>query len=148
MSDIVNVKSSKEKHRCKISDFNMIKFLLNGFDFRKRGDMSSPFIDTISFVCKNKTSMEIMVKAFEKNYPIREKTQTCGCYVLQTKANEVVRFVLAEHLNNIRGATAKLWFVQKGVSVEIIEQACLPGVKPVSIFSRINPVEFDLPEEY
>lgn len=148
MSVIMNVKSSKKRYRCKILDFDIIKFLLNKFDFRKRYNMSSPFVDTISFVCKDMVSMKIMVKFFEKNYSVREKTQTCNCYVLRTKANEVVRFVLAERLNNIRGITAKLWIVQKGVPVEIIEQACLPGIKPISIFSRINLVEFDLLEEY
>lgn len=32
MSDIINVKSSKEKYKCKISDFDVIKFLLNVLD--------------------------------------------------------------------------------------------------------------------
>lgn len=82
MSVIMNVKSSKERYRCKILDFDIIKFLLNKFDFRKRYNMSSPFVDTISFVCKDMVSMEIMVKFFEKNYSVREKTQTCNCYVL------------------------------------------------------------------
>ena len=32
MSDTTNVKSPKEKYKCKISDFNVIKFLLNVLD--------------------------------------------------------------------------------------------------------------------
>lgn len=32
MSDTTNVKSPKEKYKCKISDFDVIKFLLNVLD--------------------------------------------------------------------------------------------------------------------
>ena len=69
MSDTTNVKSPKEKYKCEISDFDVIKFLLNVLDKEHLG-LKEEIIKTLKdngVKFKSDIAEDNMNKKIEKN---------------------------------------------------------------------------------
>lgn len=102
MSDTMNVKSSKEKYRCKISDFDVIKFLLNVLDEEHLG-LKEEIIKTLkeeySFDYQRRyTEIVYLVNAHHSNY-----------IFFKNELNEAMNFAKQEN-----GALGRIMQIENG----------------------------------